>query len=245
MQLKMNGNTLVGHFSGGNKRKLIAAVALVGEPMVVFLDEPSAGMDPEARRRMWDILQDVKNRGISIVLTTHSMEEAEALADRMTVLHLGRMRCLGSVGQLKNKFSKGWEVQIKYAKPPDQMVQQYLANYGMQMGFQCANHDVNNLIGVFFPNTNLDTFKMKGSGKHITTSLEVHGYVESSTLMEWLLLEGKNNALLGEVSNFIGRPIVLEESSGLFYKLIIKKVPGMADIRVGDLFSKMESMKTT
>lgn len=91
----------------------MCAVALVGEPHVVFLDEPSAGMDPEVRRSMWDILQDVKRRGISIVLTTHSMEEAEALADTMCVFHLGRMRCIGSVGHLKKKFSKGWELQIK------------------------------------------------------------------------------------------------------------------------------------
>lgn len=91
----------------------MCAVALVGEPKVIFLDEPSAGMDPEVRRNMWVMLQDVKSRGISIVLTTHSMEEAEALADTMCVFHLGRMRCIGNVAHLKNKFSKGWEVQVK------------------------------------------------------------------------------------------------------------------------------------
>lgn len=66
---------------------------------------------------MWEIIRGVKERGTSIVLTTHSMEEAEALADRMAIQHLGQFRALGSIQQLKDKFNKGFEVDIKFNKP--------------------------------------------------------------------------------------------------------------------------------
>lgn len=69
---------------------------MCGMPDVVFLDEPSAGMDPEARRKMWNIIRSIKEKGCSVLLTTHSMEEAEALATRLAVMHLGRIRCLGN-----------------------------------------------------------------------------------------------------------------------------------------------------
>jgi ATP-binding cassette subfamily A (ABC1) protein 3 len=85
--------------SGGNKRKLSVAIAMLGNPKVIFLDEPSTGMDPEARRFMWNVIDRVstKTKKSSVVLTTHSMEEAEALCTRMAIMVNGEFRCLGSV----------------------------------------------------------------------------------------------------------------------------------------------------
>lgn len=171
LQLSMNKSNMVKNYSGGNKRKLMAAVALIGEPEVVFLDEPSAGMDPEARRSMWDILQDVKSRGISIVLTTHSMEEAEALADKMCVFHLGRMRCLGSVPQLKKKFSKGYELQIKYFKPQKDELKMSMDSLGLPSDSKCAIHVVQNVINRFFPNMTFESMQNRGSGRHVAGSM--------------------------------------------------------------------------
>lgn len=91
----------------------MVAVAMCGEPQVIFLDEPSAGMDPAARRSMWEIIRAIKQRGCSVVLTTHSMEEAEALANRLAIMHEGRIRCIGNPQYLKDKFSMGFEAQVK------------------------------------------------------------------------------------------------------------------------------------
>ena len=77
MSLTKYADRQSGTYSGGNKRKLSVAIALVGEPSVVLLDEPSTGMDPEARRCLWDVISD-STRGRTIVLTSHSMEECEA-----------------------------------------------------------------------------------------------------------------------------------------------------------------------
>uniref|UniRef100_A0A8C5STU4 P-type phospholipid transporter n=1 Tax=Laticauda laticaudata TaxID=8630 RepID=A0A8C5STU4_LATLA len=92
-----------GTYSGGNKRKLSTAMALIGGPPVVFLDEPTTGMDPKARRFLWNCALSIIKEGRSVVLTSHSMEECEALCTRMAIMVNGRFRCLGSVQHLKNR----------------------------------------------------------------------------------------------------------------------------------------------
>jgi len=101
-----------GSYSGGNKRKLSLAIALVGSPAVVFLDEPSSGMDPQSRRHMWDIITRERSRR-SIVLTTHSMEECEALCTRIGIMTAGRFQCLGSQQHLKTKYGGGYTLELR------------------------------------------------------------------------------------------------------------------------------------
>lgn len=86
MNLKKYENIISGTYSGGNKRKLSVAIAMLGNPPIVFLDEPSTGMDPEARRFMWNVISRISTlrKQSSIILTTHSMEEAEALATKIS-----------------------------------------------------------------------------------------------------------------------------------------------------------------
>lgn len=106
----------VSEYSGGNKRKLSTAVALIGNPCVVYLDEPTTGMDPGAKRNLWNMVSKVRNAGKSIVLTSHSMEECEALCTRLAIMVNGEFKCLGSAQHLKNKFSKGFTLSIKVQK---------------------------------------------------------------------------------------------------------------------------------
>ncbi|XP_070818875.1 phospholipid-transporting ATPase ABCA1b isoform X1 [Chaetodon trifascialis] len=109
-----------GSYSGGNMRKLSTAMALIGAPPVVFLDEPTTGMDPKARRALWNCIHSVIKEGRSVVLTSHSMEECEALCTRMAIMVNGRFRCLGSVQHLKNKFGDGYTIILRVAGPdPD------------------------------------------------------------------------------------------------------------------------------
>merc|ERR1719253_881322 len=87
------------NLSGGNKRKLVIAMSLIGAPPVLFLDEPSAGMDPEARRNMWSIIQRIatKKKHSTVILTTHSMDECEALCSKVVIMTTGVYRTLGSI----------------------------------------------------------------------------------------------------------------------------------------------------
>lgn len=107
-------NVRAGTYSGGNKRKLNVAMALLGKPPVVFLDEPSSGMDPEARRFMWKVINNITNvqKKSSIVLTTHSMEEAEALTNRLVIMVSGSIKVMGNVQTIKNMYGNAFEIDI-------------------------------------------------------------------------------------------------------------------------------------
>ena len=89
--------TTVRRLSGGQRQRLALAAAIVGRPEVVFLDEPSAGMDPQTRHAVWDLVRELRDEGVAVVLTTHLMDEAEDLADQVVVVDHGRVIAQGSV----------------------------------------------------------------------------------------------------------------------------------------------------
>uniref|UniRef100_A0A3P8YR45 ABC transporter domain-containing protein n=1 Tax=Esox lucius TaxID=8010 RepID=A0A3P8YR45_ESOLU len=111
-------NKAAGTYSGGNKRKLSTAMALIGCPPVVFLDEPTTGMDPKARRFLWDCILSVIKEGRSVILTSHSMEECEALCTRMAIMVNGQFKCLGSIQHLKSRFGEGYTVIVRVGGSP-------------------------------------------------------------------------------------------------------------------------------
>lgn len=90
----------VGSLSGGEQRRLDLACALLGDPSVLFLDEPTTGLDPESRRHTWQLLRNLKDRGVTMVLTTHYLEEAEFLADRLAIMDQGRIAVEGTLHEL-------------------------------------------------------------------------------------------------------------------------------------------------
>jgi ABC-type multidrug transport system ATPase subunit len=113
MCLEAHQNNTCEHLSGGNKRKLSTALALIGEPDVVLLDEPSTGVDVGARRFLWEVIGDIRKRGHALVLTSHSMEECEVLCTRLTIMSHGQLRCLGTPTQLKARYGGGYTLMVK------------------------------------------------------------------------------------------------------------------------------------
>ena len=115
LDLESHRQKLAGALSGGNKRKLSVALAIVGSPPIILLDEPSAGMDPEARRFMWRVVgQIASDKTSAVILTTHSMEEAEALSSKMGIMVKGGIfKCFGTPQHIKDKFGTGYVVEIK------------------------------------------------------------------------------------------------------------------------------------
>ena len=99
-QLEEKRRARVGTLSGGQKQRLAMACALLGDPELLFLDEPTTGLDPQARRHLWDLVDRLKQAGRTIVLTTHYMEEAERLCDRVAIMDHGRVIALGTPQQL-------------------------------------------------------------------------------------------------------------------------------------------------
>lgn len=93
-------NSRINELSGGMKRRVLIAKALSHEPSVLFLDEPSAGVDVELRQEMWEVIKDLRNRGVTIILTTHYIEEAEAIADRVAVINKGELLVVDNTSDL-------------------------------------------------------------------------------------------------------------------------------------------------
>jgi ABC-2 type transport system ATP-binding protein len=99
-QLEEKRGARVGALSGGQKQRLAMACALVGDPELLFLDEPTTGLDPQARRHLWDLVDALKHEGRTIILTTHYMEEAERLCDRVAIMDHGRIIAQGTTPEL-------------------------------------------------------------------------------------------------------------------------------------------------
>ncbi|RID79514.1 hypothetical protein BRARA_A02247 [Brassica rapa] len=113
--VKLTGTAKIraGSYCGGMKRRLSVGIALIGDPKLVFLDEPTTGMDPITRRHVWDIIQESK-KGRAIILTTHSMEEADILGDRIGIMAKGRLRCIGTSIRLKSRFGTGFITTVSF-----------------------------------------------------------------------------------------------------------------------------------
>ena len=103
VKLREKGQAPARHLSGGQKRKLCLAIALVGEARTVFLDEPTSGMDPHSRRSIWALLREMRS-GRTLILTTHFLDEAEILSDRIAIMAEGSLRCVGSPLFLKSRL---------------------------------------------------------------------------------------------------------------------------------------------
>jgi ABC-2 type transport system ATP-binding protein len=100
VQLEEKRRSRVGTLSGGQKQRLAIACALVGDPDLLFLDEPTTGLDPQARRQLWDLIEEFKRAGRTILLTTHYMDEAERLCERVAIMDHGKIIALGSPREL-------------------------------------------------------------------------------------------------------------------------------------------------
>jgi ABC-2 type transport system ATP-binding protein len=112
-QLDEKRKSRVGGLSGGQKQRLAMACALVGDPELLFLDEPTTGLDPQARRNLWDLVSQLRVAGRTIILTTHYMDEAERLCDRVAVMDYGRIIALGAPSELI--ISIGGEQIVEFA----------------------------------------------------------------------------------------------------------------------------------
>jgi ABC-2 type transport system ATP-binding protein len=116
-QLEEKRNAFYSQLSGGQKQRLALAMALVNDPQVLFLDEPTAGLDPQVRREIYDIIEELKRGKKTILLTTHYIEEAERLCDRVAIVDHGRVIAIGTPRELKHASAGKTRIEVKLARP--------------------------------------------------------------------------------------------------------------------------------
>jgi ABC-2 type transport system ATP-binding protein len=117
VQLGEKAGARVGQLSGGQRQRLALACALVGSPQLLFLDEPTTGLDPQSRRQLWEVIEGFKASGRSILLTTHYMEEAERLCERVAIVDHGRVIALGTPGELIESLGAEHVLEFAVAGP--------------------------------------------------------------------------------------------------------------------------------
>jgi ABC-2 type transport system ATP-binding protein len=121
-QLQERASQITRGFSGGMMQRLSIARAMMHDPQVLFLDEPSAGLDPQTRLLLWEIIREYNQSGKTILLTTHNMEEADALCQRLAIIDHGRMIALGTPSDLKNSVPGGFLLRLRFAKHSPEML---------------------------------------------------------------------------------------------------------------------------
>src|SRR5260221_7592547 len=119
--LEEKRNAFYNQLSGGQKQRLALALALVNDPRVRFLDEPTAGLDPQVRREIYDIIEELKREKKTIVLTTHYIEEAEKLCDRVAIVDHGKLIIEGSPRELKQSSANKTRIEVRLAKPESEI----------------------------------------------------------------------------------------------------------------------------
>lgn len=129
--LESAANRRAGTYSGGMTRRLDLAMSLVGSPSVIFLDEPTTGLDPEARIEVWKSVKELAANGVTILLTTQYLEEAEQLADRIAILHDGKVIANGTLEELKRLFPPK---KVEYVEKQPTLEEIFLAIVGRKKG---------------------------------------------------------------------------------------------------------------
>ncbi|MDQ8739324.1 ATP-binding cassette domain-containing protein [Paenibacillus sp. LHD-38] len=124
-------NRRVSTYSGGMRRRLDIALSLVGKPKIIFLDEPTTGLDPEARIEVWNMVKELANGGTTVLLTTQYLEEAEQLADKIAILHEGKIIASGTLSELKKLFPLA---KVEYVEKQPTLEDIFLAIVGKREG---------------------------------------------------------------------------------------------------------------
>ncbi|OAO13916.1 ATP-binding Cassette (ABC) Superfamily [Blastocystis sp. ATCC 50177/Nand II] len=225
--------------SGGNKRKLSVAQALIGNPPLVLMDEPSTGMDPVSRRALWDIISTVsaRRKECTIIITTHSMEEAEALCTKVGIMVGGRLRCFGTIQDLKSKFGHGYTLNSKFYEATDEEVEKVKAELTVSKAM-VTREEVKEVLACLDTADLMEEVSISGSGWVIDAELTKKGQVPLDVLVDWWITEVRFIDFMDFLEQRFASVELLERHGNLVTLRVNTK--GM---KLSEVFSFMEEVK--
>lgn len=241
LNLRMNGDNLAGKFSGGNKRKLMVACSLIGNPKAILLDEPSSGMDPEAKRFMWNSIKKFK-KDSGVILTTHSMDEAEALADQIAIMKHGEFKFTGTLSQLRNQYSNGLYVDLML-----KISSEDLSKFVTETGLKEDNLDIAKVKMMiedsFHGQLAWDDLIKFGNGRMIHEQLvdaegnDLEATVDAALVIEFIIVIQSISRIMIKLKGQYKDIKIEMENIGQFLRFNIQA----SDLNCGNLFSILDS----
>ncbi|XP_033110742.1 phospholipid-transporting ATPase ABCA1-like [Anneissia japonica] len=175
-------NKRISTYSGGMKRSLSTAISLIGDPNILFLDEPTTGMDPISRRRVWKMINSVVKAGKSVILTSHSMEECEALCTRLAIMVNGRFKCIGSPQHVKSRFGDNFTIILRGAD--EQAVRQITTFFGQNYPTAVLKECHLNLVQYELPMKSTSLADIFGNIERQKIALRIEDYSVTQTSFE-------------------------------------------------------------
>ena len=203
MSLDEFTHKISGRLSGGNKRKLSVAISMISNPPIILSDEPSTGMDPEARRYMWSVIHRMSTKGIksSVIMTTHSMDEAETLCKRIAIMVNGEFVCFGKANQIKEKYGYGYEANVRVKPLSEKQFNDLLGKYNLDKNLMINENNVNEVLTNIGRKYYIDELKDGRLGQRIKRDILLNGNINIRVLLSWIffvenaikfIMKGKN-----------------------------------------------------
>jgi ATP-binding cassette subfamily A (ABC1) protein 3 len=230
----------------------------MGSPQLVFLDEPSTGVDPGARRFMWDIISRLSTtrKECTVVLTTHNMEEAEALCSSIGIMVGGRLRCLGSNQRLKALYGEGYQLELKLAQPTEPAVAQLCSTIASRQGGSdgtgsavlASIQEIQQLcVALGDPQRAQLVCEGNEAGYLVFSALAQNGHVTVEQFARWWLSESNALALFASLTSSFGEAARLLERHERSFRFRINAVTGGSatlggapTLSLADVFETME-----
>ncbi|XP_049760992.1 phospholipid-transporting ATPase ABCA3-like [Elephas maximus indicus] len=189
LHLESHADKLIHTYSGGNKRRLSTVIALMGRPSVIFLDEPSTGMDPVVRRLLWNLITQTRESGKAIIVTSHSMEECEVLCTRLAIMVKGKLMCLGSPQHLKNKFGQLYILKVKVKPDMNKDKLDDLKNFiSTTFPGSVINQETQRVINYYIPSKDNSWAKVFGILEEAKEQFDLEDYSISQVTLEQVFL---------------------------------------------------------
>lgn len=187
MSLSEFTTKIAGRLSGGNKRKLSVAISFLCSPPIVLLDEPSTGMDPEARRFMWSVIHKISTKGkkASVIMTTHSMDEAETLCKRMAIMVNGEFVCLGKSGQIKEKYGYGYEVDVRIKPLSENKFEKILNEFNLDKNMKINMDNIESVLKKIGEGNFIDELKPGRFGSKLIRDIHFNNNIPIRALISW------------------------------------------------------------
>ena len=244
MRLEEFIKKMAGRLSGGNKRKLSVAISMLCNPPIILLDEPSTGMDPEARRFMWSIIHKMSTMGrkSSVIMTTHSMDEAETLCKRMGIMVNGEFVCLGKANEIKNKYGYGYELNLRIKPMTEEQEEElYFKKYNIDRNMKVNKQNVENVLNQINKSNYLDEIEKGRLGEKLKRDMEKNNGISVNALINWIFYI-QNAVKFIEYGRDNFSKIIIEENMDNNFLFKMKKLEN-ENKSIGFLFGLFETHK--